>query len=251
MLPAHSRLRRKKRRIAASAEAASQSVSTPAADCDASGTSDEGLLQALQRGDEAAFAALVDRHQASLVRVAKRYVRGRAAAEDVVQETWVGFMIGLERFEGRCSIRTWLFRILFNKAQSRVATEKRLVPFSCLVTAETESDYSAVDPERFRGAADDFPGHWLNEPPAWKTDPARILADQESRAAVRVAMDDLPKAQATVMQLRDVEGLPSDEVCEILGISPANQRVLLHRARSKVRAALERRFGANGAAVRA
>jgi RNA polymerase sigma-70 factor (ECF subfamily) len=216
-----------------------------------SATSEENrLLQALKSGDEAAFAMLVDQHQCSLVRVAKGYVRDHATAEDVVQETWVGFTTGLERFEGRCSIRTWLFRILFNKAQSRAATEQRFVPFSTLAATEAGDDWNAVDPERFRGAWEQFAGHWAHDPPAWRTDPVRILADQEAREAVRRAIEELPKAQALVIQLRDVEGIPSREVCEILEISPANQRVLLHRARSRVRAVLERRFGKAASSLR-
>lgn len=186
----------------------------------------------------------------ALLRVAKGHVRDRATAEDVVQETWVGFMKGLEHFEGRCSIKTWLFRILFNKAQSRVAAERRLVPWSTLVQAELESSQDAVEADRFRGPSQEFAGHWVHGPPSWKMDPDRILADQEASKAVREAMKDLPDAQATVMRLRDVEGWSSEEVCAVLDISAVNQRVLLHRGRSKVRAALERRFGDAGAGVR-
>ena len=178
-----------------------------------------------------------------MMRMAIHYVRDPAIAEDVVQETWLGFLKSLERFESRCSIKTWLFRILFNKAQSRAAREKRQVPFSVLATSEDSAPWNAVDAACFRGLEDEgVTGHWVANPPRWKTDPERALIAEEALTLVRTAIDELPAAQAAVVRMRDVEGLSSGEVCAVLGISAANQRVLLHRARTKLRKALAERF---------
>jgi len=205
---------------------------------------DADLIDALRQGQEDVFASLVDRYHAHLVRTATKYVRDPVAAEDVVQDTWIGFLDSLERFEGRCSLKTWLFRILFNKAQKRVTHDRRQVPFSTLVSGETTDAWTAVDPAYFKGPADPVePGHWLSQPPAWKTDPERIAQDKEALEIVQRALDDLPPAQATVMRLRDVHGLSAKEVCNDLGISETNQRVLLHRARTRVRRALSERYG--------
>jgi len=181
-----------------------------------------------------------------LVSAAIRYVRDPAAAEDVVQTTWMGFCRSLDRFQGRCSIKTWLFRILFNNAQTRVNRDQRTVPFSSLVREETDGDQCPVEPSWFRDTTDPVaPGHWAQEPPSWTRTPEQLLSDKETLESVRRAMDDLPSAQATVMQLRDVEGLSSREVCNALGIRETNQRVLLHRARTRVRKILSNRYGSD------
>jgi len=201
------------------------------------------LIQALRAGDERAFTGLVERFQGPLLRASVTYVRDPSAAEDVVQETWVGFLDSVARFKGRCSIQTWLFRILFNKAQTRVARDRRLVPFSTLAADETISPWNSIDPGHFHASSDGgAAGHWVEPPPAWKTDPEQMLLDREALAAVKEAIEDLPPAQATVLRMRDVEGFTSREVCNALGLSATNQRVLLHRARTKVRATLASRF---------
>jgi RNA polymerase sigma-70 factor, ECF subfamily len=153
-----------------------------------------------------------------------------------VQETWVGFLTGLDRFEGRASLKTWLFRILTNSAKTRAVREGRSVPFSSLVRAETDGDEPAVDPDRFLPADHDrWPGHWATPP---RTPEARLLG-AETQNVMRRAIDELPEAQRTVITLRDVGGWDAEEVCEVLDLTDGNQRVLLHRARSRVRAALE------------
>ncbi len=201
-----------------------------------SGADDERLLAALRRGDEAAFAALVDRHHASMIRVARGYVATAAAAEEAVQEAWLGVLQGLDRFERRSSLKAWIFSIVANCARTRGARERRTVPFSSLA-AEGEDAGPAVEPERF---LDDghprWPGHWSQEPEPWSDE---ALVSRETLEAIAAAMERLPPMQRSVMTMRDVEGLGSEETCQVLGISEANQRVLLHRARSKVRAALE------------
>ncbi len=167
----------------------------------------------------------------SLLRVAQLYVSSRAVAEEVVQETWLGVLKGLERFEGRSSVKTWIFRILANQAKSRGKREGRIVPFSSL---GGEDDERAVDPERF-----DTTGHW--EAPPRAVPEERLLA-REARERIDAAIEALPPNQRAVITLRDVEGFGAEEACSVLGLSETNQRVLLHRARSKVRAALEEYF---------
>ena len=156
-----------------------------------------------------------------------------------MQETWIGFLESIDRFEGRCSIKTWLFRILFNKAQSRAARDRRFIPFSTLAAEESSSTWNSVDPSHFydrrHGSLD---GHWVETSTTWKTDPEQMLMGREALTAVKEAIAQLPPAQGAVMHMRDVEGLSSKDVCRALGLSAANQRVLLHRARTKVRQAL-------------
>jgi RNA polymerase sigma-70 factor (ECF subfamily) len=197
------------------------------------------LIAALRRGEERAFCSLIDAYNPALLRVAMAHVASRAVAEEVVQETWLGVLRGLDRFEGRSSLKTWIFRILTNVAKTRGARERRAVPFSALAAAEALEGPS-VDPDRFYPP--DHPhlaGHWSLGPTRWRT-PEEELFCGERRDVVLSAIADLPPAQRTVIGLRDVEGWPPDEVCDTLGISGGNQRVLLHRARTKVRAALER-----------
>jgi RNA polymerase sigma-70 factor, ECF subfamily len=200
---------------------------------------DRQLLKALRRGDESAFASLLGSYHSALVHVAMTYVRNRAVAEEVVQETWLGVIRGINRFEGRSSLRTWIFRIAANIAKTRADREGRSVPFSALRVSEDASE-PAVAPERFLEAShDSFPGHWAAPPARWDTIPEERLRSKETLARIREAIETLPPAQRAVITLRDIEQWSSDEVCELLEVSEVNQRVLLHRARSKVRAALE------------
>lgn len=190
-------------------------------------------LAALRAGDERAFAALVDLHGAAMLRVARLYVRDRAAAEEAVQEAWLGVFRGIERFEGRSSLRTWLLRIVANVARTKGVREARSVPFSAL-----GDDGPSVPEERFRGPEERWAGHWASPPDEWGR-PEQELLTAETRSRLAAAIGGLPDAQRQVISLRDVEGWSADEVCNVLGLSETNQRVLLHRARTKVRAALD------------
>lgn len=201
---------------------------------------DEQLVIALRRRDEAAFAALVDCYHARLVRLALHYVPTQAVAEEVAQETWIGVLQGIGRFEGRSSFRTWLFRILTNQAKRRGEQESRSLPFAAFSVAEEDDAEPAVAPERFHPAGHRWAGHWVSFPRAVAETPEDRLLSRETRALVQRAIDALPPKQRLVITMRDVEGLPPEEVCNILSISETNQRVLLHRARSKVRAQVER-----------
>jgi len=194
------------------------------------------LVDALRRREEAAFVELVESHGAALLRLALTFVRTRAVAEEVVQDTWVGVLNGIDRFEGRSSLRTWIFRILTNVAKTRAVREGRSVPFSDL-ESETEEG-PLLDPSRFVRAGEAWEGHWQWFPGPWGEPEERLLAT-EARAVIAVAIDALPEGQRAVVTLRDVEGWSSEETCNALEISETNQRVLLHRARTKVRLALE------------
>jgi RNA polymerase sigma-70 factor (ECF subfamily) len=196
---------------------------------------DPALVEALRRGDESAFARLVDAHSSALLRVATMYVGDRAAAEEVVQETWIAVLQGIDRFEQRSSLKTWLFRILANKAKTRRRSEARSIPFSALSSAEP--DEPAVEPERFLPD-----GGWALAPTMWETPEEKLLSG-ETRDVILRTIEALPPAQREVITLRDIEGWPSDEVCDALEIGETNQRVLLHRARAKVRRAIEAYLG--------
>lgn len=202
---------------------------------------DQRLCEALRAGDQQAFAELVERYQSSLLRLAMVYVRNRAVAEEVVQETWLGVLRGLDRFEGRSMLKTWIFRILTNIAKSRAVREGRSVPFSTLAPLEDEDGGRSVEPERFFDAGHPtLPGHWASPPRGWDDVPDSRLLAKETRELIGAAIEALPPLQAQVISLRDIEGWSSEEVCELLDLTEVNQRVLLHRARSKVRAELER-----------
>jgi RNA polymerase sigma-70 factor (ECF subfamily) len=194
------------------------------------------VVARLRAGDEQAFAALVARHYATMLAVALTYVKTRAVAEEVVQEAWLGVLQSLKRFEGRSSLKTWILAILVNKAKTRAVREDRTVPFASLARDAGEP---AVDPERFRGPHDAFPGHWRSYPGNWGASVDVTVEDRETLRVTMRAIAELPHAQQTVIRMRDVEGYSSDEVCAALDVSAANQRVLLHRARSRVRTALE------------
>lgn len=200
-------------------------------------------LRMLKSGDEKAFSALVSRSQGALLGLARKHLGDAGAAEEVVQETWIGFLGSLDRFEGRCSLKTWLVQILMNKAKTRAHRDRRVVPFSSLVADETSAREVAVDPSRFQLHDGPQPGHWTEPPPSWATDPEKLTEEKETLQIVREAIDALPSAQGTVMLLRDVHGQSAEEICNVLEISETNQRVLLHRARTKVRRALAARYG--------
>jgi RNA polymerase sigma-70 factor (ECF subfamily) len=192
---------------------------------------DARLLELLRAGDEAAFRGLVRRYGGPLLRFAQGFLRDQAAAEEVVQDAWLALLDGLDAFEGRSSLKTWLFRVVANKARTRAVRGGRQVPFSSLEPEEGDG----VDPDRF-----DEAGHWRDAVAPWATqDPERLALGAETGRALQVAIDALPPSQRAVLVLRDVEGLETAEVCELLGITEANARVLLHRGRTRVRAALE------------
>lgn len=192
---------------------------------------DADLLHRLQAGDEAAFAALVDRYHAPLLRFAMTMVPNRAVAEEVVQDTWLGVVKGIDRFEGRSSLQTWLFRILANRARTTGTRERRSVPIDL-------QDEPAVPGHRFNEG-----GHWSDPPAPWTDDVEDRLLAQETADRVRARIDALPESQRQVVLLRDVHGLTAAEACEILGLTDANQRVLLHRGRSRVRGMLAQDAG--------
>jgi RNA polymerase sigma-70 factor (ECF subfamily) len=196
---------------------------------------DARLLQGLRAGDEAAFLELMREYGAGMLRVAMMYVSSRAVAEEVVQEAWLGVLKGIGRFEGRSSLKTWLFRIVANTAKTRGVRESRSIPFSAL--GDDGGDGPTVDPDRFLGSGERFPGHWALPPSAWA--PESRLLSQEALAVIGREIDRLPPAQRAVITMRDVQGFTSEEVCNALDLTETNQRVLLHRARSKVRGALE------------
>lgn len=200
---------------------------------------DLALVAALRAGEEAAFVDLVEQLHRPLVRTAVRYVRDPHIAEEVVQETWIAVVKGLDAFEGRSSLRTWIFRIATYQAKTRGQRERRNVPLSALLGEETDSGGPSVDPGRFL-ADGQWIGHWSEPPASWGADVEARLLSAEARQVIDATLAELTESQRTVMTLRDLDGLTSDEVCAALEISPGNQRVLLHRARSRVRAALER-----------
>src|SRR3954447_9901718 len=195
------------------------------------------LLARLRAGDERAFEALVARYYPTMLAVALNHVRTRSVAEEVVQDAWLGVLKGLDRFEGRSSLKTWILRILVNTAKTRGVRDARSVPYSSLAP---EGEEPALDPERFRGPDDPFPGHWRAYPGNWNRLPEDTLSDRETLRVVLSAIQGLPDAQRIVITMRDVQGCESEEVCAALDVSEGTQRALLRRARSKVRTALER-----------
>jgi RNA polymerase sigma-70 factor (ECF subfamily) len=203
---------------------------------------DAPLVEALRRGDEMAFMMLVTRYQTSLVRTALLYVADREVAEEVVQETWLGVLRGVKAFEGRATLKTWLFSILVNRAKTRAVRDRRdemvLVAFD-----DPEPAGPSVSPERFYPHDHpDEPDSWVSPVQSWDEMPEERLLSRETQSLVKETIDSLPPAQRQVITLRDIEGWSADEVCEVMNITAVNQRVLLHRARSVVRGALERYF---------
>jgi len=202
---------------------------------------DATLIEALRRGDEQAFVALVEMYHSSLLRLAMAYVATKEQAEDVVQETWLGVLNGIDRFEARSSLKTWIFRILVNRAKTKGVREHRSVPFSSLEVGSADKEPS-VDPSRFQEGTR-LAGFWAVPPASWAGIPEERLLSAETRAVVNDAIAMLPDLQRSVITLRDVKGFSSQEACDVLDLTEANQRVLLHRARSKVRARLEEYLG--------
>jgi RNA polymerase sigma-70 factor (ECF subfamily) len=201
---------------------------------------DAALVDALRAGDERAFAALIDEYGAQMLRVAMLYTPSRAVAEEVVQDAWIGVLRGLDRFEGRSSLKTWIFRILMNRAMTRGSREHRSVPFSAAWDPNADDGAGpAVDLDRFQDATGRYPGHWAKPPEPWDEVPESRLMSSETFDRIRDAIDRLTPAQREVVTLRDVQGWTSKEVCNVLGITETNQRVLLHRGRSSIRSALE------------
>ena len=195
------------------------------------------LVDRLRAGDEAAFMMLVERHEAAMLRIARMYVSSQAVAEEAVQEAWLGILQGLEKFEGRSSLRTWMYRILVNIAKTRGIREGRSVPFSSI--AGDDAGAPAVDDSRFHGPEGAAPGGWTSIPADWRGIPEDRLVAGETLRLIGEAIAALPPMQAEVIRLRDVHGWTSEEVRNALELSETNQRVLLHRARSRVRHALE------------
>jgi RNA polymerase sigma-70 factor (ECF subfamily) len=195
--------------------------------------SDVELLARLRDGDETAFVNLVGRYQGSLLRVARTFVPNDAVAEEVVQDTWMGVVRGVDRFEGRSSFKTWLFRILVNRARTSGVREHRHISL--------DPSEPAVSPDRFDGT-----GAWSEPVTPWEADADDRLAAAAWGPVLREAIDALPERQRDVVLLRDVEGLPSEDVCDVLGITDGNQRVLLHRGRSRLRSALESELRTRG-----
>lgn len=204
---------------------------------------DDELVGALRRGEETAFATLLDRYYGPMLRLAMTQVHNRAHAEDIVQEAWLGVVQGIDRFESRSSLRTWISHILLNIARTRARRERRSVPFSALEAGDGDAGPS-VAPDRF--FPDDhprWPHHWASPPRSWGPSPEERLLSKETQGVIERAIVALPDTQRAVITLRDVHGLTSPEAAHLLGITEGHQRVLLHRARSKVRRALEEYLG--------
>lgn len=193
------------------------------------------LVDALRGGDERVFASLVDKHTSAMLRLALLYVPTLAVAEEVVQETWLAVLRGVDSFEERSSLRTWIFRILLNKAKSSGMAERRNLPLDDLDGGDAEGP-PVVDPTRFTGLPR---GYWSSPPNHWDELPEEQLLARETLALVERAMERLPRGQRAVFELRDLQHWTAAEVCKALGITAANQRVLLHRARGRMRTSVE------------
>jgi RNA polymerase sigma-70 factor (ECF subfamily) len=203
-------------------------------DTDLASSRDLPTIQLLLDGDETTFTMLVDQHQPAMLRLAQMHVASRAVAEEVVQEAWIGILKGLRTFEGRSSLRTWMYKIVTNLAKTRGVREGRSLPFSALA-----GDDDPVDPSWFQGSKDRFPGGWRTFPDDWRGIPEDRLLGQETLDHISRALDGMPAAQAEVVRLRDVLGWSSDEVCNALDLTETNQRVLLHRGRNRIRRELD------------
>jgi RNA polymerase sigma-70 factor, ECF subfamily len=196
------------------------------------------LVARLRAGDERAFESIVETYHGTMITVARTYVKTHDVAEEVVQETWLSVLRGLDRFEGRSSLKTWILRIVANTAMTRGGREARSKPFSSLAPADEAAP--AVEPKRFRAPGEAFAGHWSRYPGDWRSLPEEGLLEHETLEVLKSAIEALPASQRTVITMRDIAGYSAEDVCDALDLSAGNQRVLLHRARSQVRAALER-----------
>src|SRR5262245_30823054 len=191
------------------------------------------LIQKLRARDETAFVELVKRYYGYLLPLANFWVSNRAVAEEVVQETWLAVLTGIDRFEERSSFKTWISRIVMNLARTRGVRESRMVAFSEFADRELEVAESAVDPARLQSSSGEYPDHWSVAPRPWNSDPETQLLGNETMSILDQAVESLPEGQRLVLTLRDMRGFSAEEVCNVLEISETNQRVLLHRARSK------------------
>ena len=201
--------------------------------------SDEKTVAALRAGDERAFRELFARMYPMMKRVARGYVASDAVAEEIVQDTWLAIVTGIDRFEGRSALGTWIFSILTNQAKTHSARERRALPLTCVGPRDAEEP--VVDPDRFQKDDEAWPGHWATPPRPWQK-PERRLLSLETREHLKDALAELPERQRLIVGLRDIDGHSAEEVCDLLGLSQENQRVLLHRGRSRLRAVLEEYF---------
>jgi RNA polymerase sigma-70 factor (ECF subfamily) len=211
---------------------------------------EQKLIERLKARDEIAFVELVERYYGYLFPLANFYVSDKAVAEEIVQDAWMAVLKGIDRFEGRASFKTWISRIVMNLARTRGVRESRMVTFAQFTDNEAGRSESAVDPSQFQIATDDYPDHWSVAPRSWNADPETQLLTSETMMVLNDAVGLRPEAQRLVLTMRDVNGYTPEEVCNILSISETNQRVLLHRARSKVRGMVENHYSNSGRTTR-